>query len=56
MPYKITRGGTGFFVYNPETKKHYSKRPLTLKKAEAQRTAIILSEHPNMKDRSKYYL
>jgi hypothetical protein len=56
MPYKITKGKTGYFVYNPETKKHYSKKGLTKANAMAQRTAIILSEHRNQKDIGKYYL
>jgi len=56
MPYKITKGHSGFFVYNPETKKHYSKKGLTFKKAQAQRTAIIISENPEKKNLSKYYL
>jgi hypothetical protein len=56
MPYKIEKSDKGFFVVDPKTHHKFSKRGLTLKKAQAQRTAIILSEHPNKKNLSKYYL
>lgn len=56
MPYKILKRKDGFYVYNPETKKSYSKHGLTKKMAEKQRTAIILSEHRGEKNLSKYYL
>ena len=57
MPYRIVpKGHSGFFVEDPKTGHKFSKKPLTLKKAQAQRTAIIISEHPNLKNRSKYYL
>jgi len=56
MPYKILKRKDGFYVYNPETKKSYSKHGLTKKMAEKQRTAIVLSEHRGEKSLSKYYL
>ena len=40
MPYKIIRRKTGFFVYNPETKRIFSKRPLTKEEATKQRIAL----------------
>lgn len=45
MPYKITHAKDGFYVYDPATKRHFSKHGLTKKQAEAQRVAISLSEH-----------
>jgi len=53
--YKITKGESGFFVYNPKTKKHYSKMGLPKKTAEKQRIAIILSEHKGKKNIGKYF-
>jgi hypothetical protein len=41
MPYKIQPVFGGFVV--KKGKKAFSKKPLTLKRAKAQRTAIILS-------------
>ena len=55
MPYKITHRKDGYYVYNPETKRVYSKKGLAKKDAEKQRIAIILSEHPRAKDISKYF-
>ena len=56
MPFRITKGKTGYFVYNPETKKHYSKEGLPKIVAQKQRTAIILSEHKGEKKLGKYFL
>jgi len=42
MPYKIQPVFGGFVV--KKGKKAFSKKPLPLKRAKAQRTAIILSE------------
>ena len=42
MPYKIEPMFGGFVV--KKGKKTFSKKPLSLKKAKAQRIAIILSE------------
>jgi hypothetical protein len=56
MPYKILKRKDGFYVYNPETKKSYSKKGLSKTNAEKQRVAIILSEHPKTKDISKYFV
>ncbi len=44
MPYEIKKEKQGFKVCKKGTKKCFSKKPLTKKKAIAQRTAIILSE------------
>jgi hypothetical protein len=44
MPYKVKEVKGGFKVFKKGTKKTYSKKPLTKKKAEAQATAIRLSE------------
>ena len=46
----------GFFVYNPMTQKHYSKKGMTKKQAEKQRVAIILSEHRGEKNLSPYFV
>jgi hypothetical protein len=56
MPYKITKGESGYFVYNPKTHKHYSKKGLPKIIAEKQRTEIILSEHKGEKKLGKYYM
>lgn len=56
MPYKIIRRKDGFYVYNPQTKKTYSKKGLSKTNATKQRLAIILSEHPNVKDVSKFFV
>lgn len=56
MPYRITHRKDGYYVYNQETKKVYSKKGMTKKNAEAQRTAIILNEHKGEKNLSKYYI
>jgi hypothetical protein len=55
MPYKITHRKDGWYVYNPETKKVYSKTGMTKATAMKQRIAIILSEHRGVKDVSKYF-
>ena len=44
MPYKIIRRKTGYFVYNPETKRIFSKRPLTKEEANKQRIALAFAE------------
>jgi hypothetical protein len=44
MPYKIIRRKHGFFVYNPETKRFFSKQPLTKEQATKQRIALALME------------
>lgn len=44
MPYKIIRRKTGYFVYNPETKRFFSKNPLTKEHATKQRIALALLE------------
>jgi hypothetical protein len=56
MPYKIIKRKDGFYVYNPDTKKVYSKKGMTKTMAEKQRIAIIISEHPKAKDISKYFI
>jgi hypothetical protein len=56
MPYKILKRKDGYYVYNPETKKTYSKKGMTKANANSQRIAIILSEHRGTKDLSKYFL
>lgn len=56
MPYKITKRKDGFYVYNPETKKVYSKKGMTKMMAEKQRKAIILSEHRGEKNLGKYFV
>ena len=55
MPYSIVKRKLGFYVYNPKTKKTYSKTGLPKATAIRQRIAIILSEHPKEKDVSKYF-
>ena len=55
MPYKLSHRKDGWYVYNPETKKVYSKKGLTKANATKQRIAIILSEHRGVKDVSKYF-
>lgn len=40
MPYGIRKRGSGYKVVNKETGKTYSKKPMSKKKAEAQRAAI----------------
>lgn len=55
MPYKITHGDSGYFVYNPKTKKHYSKSGMPKMMAEKQRVAIILSEHKGKKNLKPYF-
>lgn len=43
MPYKIEKVGKGYKVC--DTEKCFSKKPLPLKTARAQRVAIAMSEH-----------
>ena len=54
--YKIIKRKDGFYVYNPETKKVYSKKGMTKKNAESQRIAIVLSEHKGDKNLGKYFI
>ncbi len=42
-PYKIKEVGSGYKVCKTRGKKCFSKKPLTKKTAEKQKTAIILS-------------
>lgn len=56
MPYKITHGKSGYFVYDPKTKKHFSKEGMPKIMAEKQRVAIILSEHKGKKNLKPYFL
>ena len=44
MPYTIRKVNHGYQVFKAHGRKPFSSKPLTEKKAKAQRTAIILSE------------
>lgn len=55
MPYEIKRKGAGFVV--ADAKREFSKKPLTLQRARAQRVAIALSESKKTgKPVSKYFV
>jgi len=57
MPFKITHGKQGYFVYDPATKKHFSKKALTKQTAYKQRVAIALSESKKKGENpSKYFV
>jgi hypothetical protein len=43
MPYKIAKKGSGYKVCKKQGGKCFSKKPLTKKKAIAQRAAIVLN-------------
>jgi hypothetical protein len=44
MPYKIKKEGSGYKVQKTGTKKTYSKKPMTLKKAKAQMRVLGMSK------------
>ena len=56
MPFKLTHGKSGYFVYDPITKKHFSNSGLSKKTAAKQRLAIALSESKKSGKPVGYYL
>lgn len=50
MPYDVVKSGSGYFVENKETKKRYSKKPISKSSAEKQKIAITISESKKPKN------
>lgn len=48
MPYKIKKSGRGYKVCKKSGSKCFSKKPLSKKKAVAQRAAIAINTHESV--------